>query len=164
MLAPPAENMSQGRRLRYKHTIFYDTVSAVMLLVGTQPLGSQHPPLTAPPLGSAKSSPRWLEANLQAKTDVRREAPRRRRPYLGLLLLLLPDALVFSAARRNREEQTVGSAPLASPPSRPFSTRPHCVLLPLRRSLTPAPTSSVPDCCSGFFNTYLLFIFAARRE
>lgn len=32
----------------------YHTVSAVMLLVGTQPLRSQHPPLTALPLGSPK--------------------------------------------------------------------------------------------------------------
>lgn len=82
-----AENMSQGRRVSEKRTIFYDTVSAVMLLVGTQPLRSQHPPLTALPLGSAKTSPRWLEANLQVKKDVRREAPGRRRLYLGLLLL-----------------------------------------------------------------------------
>lgn len=73
-----------------------------MLLVGTQPLRSQHPPLTALPLGSAKTSPRWLEATLQVKKDVRREAL-----YLGLLLLLLllesDGRACFSAARRNRE-------------------------------------------------------------
>lgn len=139
--------MSQGRRVSEKHTILYDTVSAVMLLVGTQPLGSQHPPPTTLPLGLAKTSPRWLEAKPQVTKDVRREAPGRRRLYLGLLLLESGGrAWIFGCA----EEQS-GNVPLASPPSRHFLTRPHCVLLSLRLSLTPAPTSSVPDCCSGFF-------------
>ena len=58
------------------------------------------------------------------------------------------DALVFSVVRSRGEERKIGgNITLASPPSRRFLTRPHCVLLPL----SPAPTSSAPDCCSGCF-------------
>lgn len=112
-----------------------------------------------------KPPPRWLEANVQVKKDVRREAPGRRRPYLGLLLLPESDGRACFVGGTERE-QTAGSVTLASPPSRRFSTRPHCVLLPLRLSLTPAPTSSVPDCCSGFFFffTFIYYLFLLHAE
>lgn len=48
------------------------------------------------------------------------------------------DALVFSVVRSRGEERKIGgNITLASPPSRRFLTRPHCVLLPL--SLRPPP-------------------------
>lgn len=66
----------------------------------------------------------------------------------------------FSALRRRGEREggkkSGGNITLASPPSRRFLTRPHCVLLPHKLSLSPAPTSYVPDCCSCFFSLLLL--------
>lgn len=60
-----------GMEVSQKRTILYNTVSAVMLLVGTQPLRSQHPPLTARPL----SSPNLRVEGGEGGEDVRGEAP-----------------------------------------------------------------------------------------
>lgn len=60
--------MSQKLRLAREDDSHITVVSAVMLLVGTQPLRSQHPPLTPLPLDSA--IPRRLKTNLQVKRTL----------------------------------------------------------------------------------------------
>ena len=68
------------------------------------------------------------------------------------------DALVFSALRRRGENG--GNITLASPPSRRFLTRPHCVLLPLYLSLSsrPPPAQHQTAALAVFF-LFFLFIF-----
>lgn len=61
--------MSQARRLAGAADFDITVASAAMLLVGTQPLRSQHPPLTPLPLGSA--IPRRLETNLRVERTRR---------------------------------------------------------------------------------------------
>lgn len=130
-----AENMSQGRRVSEKRTIFYDTVSAVMLLVGTQPLRSQHPPLTALPLGSAKTSPPLAGSKPPGEEGREERSSRKETTLSGSAAAGERRTCLFFRLHGGTErEQTVGNVTLASPPSRHFLTRPHCVLLPLRLS------------------------------
>lgn len=130
-----------------------------MLLVGTQPLRSQHSPLTPLPLGSA-IPPRRLETNLQVdRTMTGFSQPGVR--HGGHVQGKCGDRWMslFFGSKEERErgrEKSGGNITLASPPSRRFLTRPHCVLLPHKLSLSPAPTSYVPDCCSCFF--FFLFL------
>lgn len=118
LAAPSARKHVAGTEGLVQITPFcYHTVSAVMLPVGTQPLDSQHPPLAAPPLGSANKKkafpPRWLQAkNLQVKKDVRRKAPGREGDLIWVCCCCCcwraTVVLVFRAARRNREGTNSG--------------------------------------------------------
>lgn len=101
--APSAENMSQGRRVRYKHTIFYDTVSAVMLLVGTQSLRSQHPPLAAPPPGSAKTSPPLAGSKPPGEEGREERSSRKEATLSGSAAAAAGERRTRLFCRRNRE-------------------------------------------------------------
>ena len=69
------------------------------------------------------------------------------------------DALVFSALRRRGENG--GNITLASPPSRRFLTRPHCVLLPLYLSLSsrPPPAQHQTAALAVFFFIFFIYFF-----
>ena len=69
------------------------------------------------------------------------------------------DALVFSALRRRGENG--GNITLASPPSRRFLTRPHCVLLPLYLSLSsrPPPAQHQTAALAVFLFFFPIFFF-----
>lgn len=133
LAAPPAENMSQERR---GVKILYHTVSAVMLLVGTQPLRSQHPPPQR--CRSARAEEK------KGKGGVERSSGDEPSWGRGGDFIWIWCCCGGCGGRRTcsgfrlhggaEKGKTAGSVTLASPPSRHLLTRPHCVLLPLRLS------------------------------
>lgn len=138
-----------------------------MLLVGTQPLRSQHPPLTALQPATATNRPppappTPLAGSKPPGEEGREDRSSRKEATLsGSAAAGGRGTCVFLRLRGGTErEQTVGNVPLASPPSRLFLTRPHCVLL-LRRLSHPGPHQTA---ALAFLKMDLLFIFLLNAE
>lgn len=160
-----------GMEVSQKRTILYNTVSAVMLLVGTQPLRSQHPPLTARPLGS----PNLRVEGGEGGEDVRGEAPGTNLAEEATLSGSGAAAgdvadeesdgrAWFSAARRSREGENSGEryadVPSLSAFLNPPTLRPSQALSLSHTHAGPHPLGT--RLLLWLFFIYLFFIFAAR--
>lgn len=73
------------------------------------------------------------------------------------------DVLGFSAARRSRGGKNSGERYAASPPSRRFLTRPHCVLLPLRLSHAGPHQLGTRLLLWPLFHLFIYYLFCTLR-
>lgn len=132
-----------------------------MLLVGTQPLRSQHPPLTPLPLGSA-IPPRRLETNLQVDrtiTGFSQPGVRHGGHVQGKCGDRWMSLFFGSKEEREREGKKRWEYYAGVPSLSAFLNPPTLRPSPSQAlSLSPAPTSYVPDCCSCFFFFFFLLI------
>lgn len=132
-----------------------------MLLVGTQPLHSQHPPLTPLPLSSAMPRKKGNKPGRCADTrPLRRELKRGQDGFrldvrLSDEMCRLRERCPCCSGSTEERREAVRALRCVPSLSRRFLSRPHCVLLPLYLSgphqPPPAPHQTAAlavFCCS----------------